>query len=71
MFSFAGGVFENIDFTMDYKAHKEPAMKFDLGDYYLYTMGGTSGGPVLGLIMNILKGIIGAIGMDLFRQKKY
>ena len=34
-------------------------MKFDLGEYDLYTMGGTSGGPVLGLIVNILKGMVG------------
>lgn len=52
-----GGILETMDFNMDYKVFKENAMRFDLGDYYLYTMGGNSGGPVMGLILNILKGL--------------
>ena len=53
-----GGILETMDFNMDYKVFKENAMRFDLGDYYLYTMGGNSGGPVMGLILNILKGLL-------------
>lgn len=52
-----GGVLENIDFTMDYKALIESAMEFRFGDYSMYTTGGNSGGPVVGLILNILKGL--------------
>lgn len=52
-----GGLFENIDFTMNYEPLMESAMKFDFGEYNIYTMGGSTGGPVLGLILSILKGL--------------
>lgn len=54
--TFSGGLFENIDFTMNYEPLMESAMKFDFGEYNIYTMGGSTGGPVLGLILSILKG---------------
>ena len=43
---------------MDYKALIESAMEFRFGDYSMYTTGGNSGGPVVGLILNILKGMV-------------
>ena len=49
---------EAMDFTMDYKAKIESAMEFKFGNYSMFTMGGNSGGPVVGLIINILKGML-------------
>ena len=54
---------EVSDFTTDYQVLTENAMKFDLGDYYLYTMGGASGGPVVGLISNLLEGLYFMLNM--------
>ena len=56
----SGGVLEATDFTMDYKARVESAMEFKFGNYSMFTQGGNSGGPVVGLIINILKGMCAA-----------
>ncbi|KAK3608464.1 hypothetical protein CHS0354_010306, partial [Potamilus streckersoni] len=52
----AGGIFQHFDFTMYNKTKDYPAVEFNIGGYKLYTTGAPSGGPVLELILNILKG---------------
>uniref|UniRef100_A0A4W3GK29 Gamma-glutamyltranspeptidase 1-like n=1 Tax=Callorhinchus milii TaxID=7868 RepID=A0A4W3GK29_CALMI len=52
----AGGIVTLKDLA-DYKAElSEDLLSFPLGDYTLVTPNAPSGGPVLGLILNILKG---------------
>ncbi|KAK3101856.1 hypothetical protein FSP39_006821, partial [Pinctada imbricata] len=52
----AGGNWTVSDFS-DYQVRKGEAYSLDIGDVTLKTLGAPSGGPVLGLILNILSGV--------------
>ncbi|XP_033753012.1 glutathione hydrolase 1 proenzyme-like [Pecten maximus] len=52
-----GGVMTKKDLA-EYTPIVEDGIAVDLGDVTLLTMGAPSGGPVLGLILNILKGVL-------------
>ncbi|XP_069133318.1 glutathione hydrolase 1 proenzyme-like isoform X2 [Argopecten irradians] len=52
-----GGVLTKSDLS-EYTPVVEEGISVDLGDARLLTMGAPSGGPVMGLILNILKGVL-------------
>ncbi|XP_052270392.1 glutathione hydrolase 1 proenzyme-like isoform X3 [Dreissena polymorpha] len=51
----AGGVLDLQDFILNYKLHSGSPLEVGLGNYTMYTMPGATGGPMVALMMNILK----------------
>ena len=51
-----GGIFTKEDFET-YSVRENAGIEFDLGDMTLLTLGAPSGGPIMGLAMNILRGM--------------
>uniref|UniRef100_A0A4W3IMC3 Glutathione hydrolase n=1 Tax=Callorhinchus milii TaxID=7868 RepID=A0A4W3IMC3_CALMI len=63
----AGGIITLKDLA-DYKAElSEDLLSFPLGDYTLVTPNAPSGGPVLGLTLNILKGELMSVYLHTFK----
>jgi gamma-glutamyltranspeptidase len=55
VFDLVGGVLDISDFIMRYKVKTGNALEVYLENSTIYTMNGATGGPIVGLIMNILK----------------
>ncbi|KAL4224739.1 Gamma-glutamyltranspeptidase 1 [Mactra antiquata] len=51
-----GGIFNAADFIVDYKAKVEKPLAVQYKNYTIYSMDGATGGALVGLVLNILKG---------------